>query len=73
VAESNIRALPRCAGARLPGADLEPRATEHIPEMVALIEELERKGLAYAAGGDVYYAVDRFPGYGKLRSASSTT
>jgi cysteinyl-tRNA synthetase len=44
----------------------EPRATHHIPEMVALIQELEAKGLAYAVDGDVYFAVDRFPGYGKL-------
>ena len=44
----------------------EPRATLHIPEMIALIQELEAKGLAYAVDGDVYFAVDRFPGYGKL-------
>ncbi len=44
----------------------EPRATQHIPEMIALIQELEAKGLAYAVEGDVYFAVDRFPGYGKL-------
>lgn len=44
----------------------EPRATHHIPEMIALIQELEAKGLAYAINGDVYFAVDRFPGYGKL-------
>lgn len=46
--------------------DIEPRATEHIEEMIALIRELEAKGLAYPADGDVYFAVDRFPGYGKL-------
>ena len=34
--------------------------------MIALIQELERKGLAYPADGDVYYAVDKFPEYGKL-------
>jgi cysteinyl-tRNA synthetase len=44
----------------------EPRATQHIPEMIAIIQELEAKGLAYPADGDVYFAVDRFPGYGKL-------
>ena len=44
----------------------EPRATHHIPEMITIIQELEAKGLAYAAEGDVYFAVDRFPGYGKL-------
>ncbi len=46
--------------------DLEPRATEHIPEMIELIQELIDKGLAYAAGGDVYYRVGTFTGYGTL-------
>ena len=46
--------------------DVEPRATEHIPDMLRLIAELERRGLAYAAAGDVYFAVDKFQGYGKL-------
>lgn len=44
----------------------EPRATQHIPEMITIIQELEAKGLAYAADGDVYFAVDKFPTYGKL-------
>jgi cysteinyl-tRNA synthetase len=44
----------------------EPRATAHIPDIVAIIEKLEAKGLAYRIEGDVYYAVDGFPGYGKL-------
>src|ERR671913_2461840 len=49
--------------------DIEPRATEHIPEMISLIEELIEKGHAYApeeARGDVYYAVGSFPPYGAL-------
>jgi len=49
--------------------DIEPRATEHIPEMISLIEELIEKGHAYApeeANGDVYYAVESFPPYGAL-------
>src|SRR5918911_175101 len=43
--------------------DVEPRATEHIPEMISLIEELMEKDHAYApeeANGDVYYAVESF-------------
>ena len=45
----------------------EPRATEHVPGMVKMIEQLIANGLAYpAANGDVYYAVAKFPGYGKL-------
>ena len=43
-----------------------PRATDHIDGMIRMVAGLLEKGLAYAVGGDVYYAVDRFPGYGKL-------
>ncbi len=43
-----------------------PRATEHISQIIDLIRDLEIKGLAYAAAGDVYYRVAKFPGYGKL-------
>jgi len=51
--------------------DLEPRATRHIPDMLALISALEQKGLAYRAdNGDVYYAVRGFDGYGKLSGKS---
>jgi cysteinyl-tRNA synthetase len=47
--------------------DYEPRATDYIPEIVRMIEQLVARGFAYAgANGDVYYAVARFPGYGKL-------
>jgi cysteinyl-tRNA synthetase len=50
---------------------LEPRATEFVPEMLAIIQTLEQKGLAYQAGnGDVNYAVRKFPGYGKLSGKS---
>lgn len=45
---------------------MEPRATEHIQEMIDLIGELIAKGLAYQAGTDVYYSVNGFPEYGKL-------
>ncbi len=47
--------------------DHEPRATEHIGEIVAMIGSLIAKDYAYQAGnGDIYYAVNRFNGYGKL-------
>jgi cysteinyl-tRNA synthetase len=46
--------------------DHEPKATETIPEIVALIEELARGEYAYEAGGDVYFRVSRFPEYGRL-------
>ncbi|MEE4165425.1 MAG: cysteine--tRNA ligase, partial [Desulfocapsaceae bacterium] len=46
--------------------DIEPKATEHIPEMIALITALIDKNKAYPANGDVYYAVSEFSDYGKL-------
>jgi cysteinyl-tRNA synthetase len=46
--------------------DQEPKATETMPEIVALIGELIDRDLAYPAGGDVYYRVDRYPEYGVL-------
>ncbi|HYD62492.1 MAG TPA: cysteine--tRNA ligase [Noviherbaspirillum sp.] len=51
--------------------DHEPRATEYVPQMLGLIEKLERNGLAYkAADGDVNYSVRDFPNYGKLSGKS---
>jgi cysteinyl-tRNA synthetase len=51
-------------------ADVHPKATEHIPEMIEIIKKLEEKGLAYNEDGDVYFAVAKFPGYGKLSGRS---
>lgn len=51
--------------------DAEPRATAHITQMIAMIEQLIAKGKAYAAdNGDVYYAVREFASYGKLSGKS---
>jgi len=51
--------------------DHEPRATEYVPQMLSMIETLEKKGLAYRApSGDVNYSVRKFPGYGKLSGKS---
>jgi cysteinyl-tRNA synthetase len=49
--------------------DVEPLATETIPEIVALIEELVGRGLAYESRGDVYFRVASFPEYGALSGA----
>jgi cysteinyl-tRNA synthetase len=46
--------------------DIVPRASGHIPEMLALIARLLDHGLAYQAGGDVFFAVGKWPEYGKL-------
>ncbi len=53
----------------------EPRATDYVPQMLSMIRTLEAKGLAYrasagATGGDVNFAVRKFPGYGKLSGKS---
>jgi len=45
---------------------IEPRATEHIPEMIEIINKLEQNGHAYRINGDVYYSVLSFVEYGKL-------
>jgi cysteinyl-tRNA synthetase len=47
-------------------ADVHPKATEHIPGMIAQIQQLMDKGLAYEAEGDVYFRTAAFPGYGSL-------
>ena len=46
--------------------DVEPAATDHIPEMIDMISRLEERGLAYKGGGDVYFRVRALEGYGKL-------
>ena len=51
-------------------ADVEPKATDHIPEMLAIIGRLVARGLAYPVDGDVYFAVRDFQGYGKLSHRS---
>ncbi len=51
-------------------ADIEPKATDHISEMIHIIEVLLRRELAYTVDGDVYFAVRRFPEYGKLSHRS---
>ena len=51
--------------------DAEPRATEYVAEMLAMIQTLEARGLAYRAdNGDVYYSVRGFAGYGQLSGKS---
>ena len=46
--------------------DIAPRATQHIPHMVALIEQLAASGHAYVSEGSYYYRISSFPDYGKL-------
>ncbi|HUA40439.1 MAG TPA: cysteine--tRNA ligase [Streptosporangiaceae bacterium] len=67
VAERNQRAFSRAYDALgcLPPS-VEPRATGHVPEMIALMQRLIDGGHAYAAGGDVYFDVHSLAGYGAL-------
>jgi cysteinyl-tRNA synthetase len=51
--------------------DHDPRATDYVPQMVAIVDKLVSKQLAYTTpGGDVNFAVRKFPGYGKLSGKS---
>ena len=67
VSERNIAAFEQDMAALgvLP-PDIEPKATEHVPEMIGLIERLIARGYAYVVDGDVYFEVRRFPAYGAL-------
>lgn len=47
-------------------AEVYPAATQHIPEMVALITQLQERGYTYNMDGSIYYRIERFPDYGKL-------
>lgn len=47
-------------------ADIYPKATEHMQEIIDIISKLEDKGIAYNVNGDVFFDVSKFPGYGKL-------
>ena len=52
---------------RIERAEHYPRATAYIADMIALVRRLEEKGVAYKADdGSVYFAIDRFPAYGRL-------
>ena len=54
-------------------ATVEPKVTEHMPEILVIIGALIQEGKAYASGGDVYFSVRSFEGYGKLSHRSLET
>jgi cysteinyl-tRNA synthetase len=71
VAGENIAAFSQdMAALGLRPADIEPKATDHIPEMLSIIVRLQEKGLAYSVASDVYFSVRDFPGYGRLSQRS---
>lgn len=52
---------------RIEAAEVYPKATDYIPQMIALVQRLIARGVAYQAeDNSVYFAIDRFPGYGRL-------
>ena len=54
-------------------AEVYPAATDHIPEMVALIKKLQERGYTYTVDGSIYYRIDRFHAYGKLAHLDAET
>jgi len=53
-------------------ATIEPKATEHMSEIIGLVQSLLDKGMAYLVDGDVYFAVEKFSGYGMLSKRKLT-
>ena len=59
---------------RIEDAEVYPKATEHIPEMIELVGRLMKRGLAYQANdGSIYYAISKFDGYGRLSRLDTRT
>jgi cysteinyl-tRNA synthetase len=53
-------------------ADLYPKASETIPDMIAMIDQIIKRGYGYVADGDVYFSVEKFTAYGKLSGQNIT-
>ncbi len=71
LAETYIRAFDEdMAALGLATPTHQPKATEYIPQIIALVERLIARGMAYASGGDVYYSVEKFASYLKLSKRS---
>ncbi|MFO7263046.1 MAG: cysteine--tRNA ligase [Bacillaceae bacterium G1] len=67
VAEHYIEAFRQdTAALGIRPADIHPRVTEHIPDIIRFIEQLMERGVAYAVDGNVYFRVSAFPNYGRL-------
>ncbi len=67
VAEKYIAAFfEDVAALNVQKADMYPKVTQHLPEIIAFVQKLIDKGAAYEAGGDVYFSVRNFKDYGKL-------
>ncbi|RMD85215.1 MAG: cysteine--tRNA ligase [Candidatus Dadabacteria bacterium] len=55
-----------CAALNIKRPDVVCKATDHIDDMISLIKRLEKRGMTYFSGGNVYYDVSRFPEYGRM-------
>lgn len=67
ISERYIQAFYRDMGALgITWPTLEPRATEHMADILEMVEGLVNKGMAYVVDGDVYFSVEKFPAYGRL-------
>jgi len=58
--------LAAMATLRVDGIDVMPKASEHIGDIIGMVERLVERDIAYVSGGDVYFDVTKDPGYGKL-------
>ncbi len=71
IAETYIASFKEdMAGLRVVPPTFEPKATDHIPDMILFIEKLVERGYAYQADGSVYFSVRKYDGYGKLSGRS---
>jgi cysteinyl-tRNA synthetase len=71
IGEENIETyLWACDKINIKRADVYPRASQHIEEIITLVQQLIVKGFAYEKSGDVYFRVRKFPDYGKLSKKS---
>src|SRR5262249_45464522 len=55
-----------CRSLNIEEPEIIPRATDHIPEMVELMDKLSAGGYTYKSDGSLYFSIGAFPGYGKL-------
>lgn len=71
IAEKNIEKYTKaCDKLNIIKATIYPRASQHIEEIISLVQRLIDKGFAYEKQGDVYFSVRKFPDYGKLSKKS---
>jgi cysteinyl-tRNA synthetase len=58
--------LQDCESLNIEQAEIIPRATDHIPEMIAIMDRLSARGYTYQSDGSLYFSINSFAGYGKL-------